>query len=129
MRSLPTATTSTRFRPPAADGPSSALRDIGARTYREHCEDCHGADGLGKPYVYPALAGNRLVVAASANNALNMVLLGGFAPSTVSNPRPYSMPPYADRLSPVEVAGVLTYVRSSWGNNAPAVSPGLVRER
>ena len=89
----------------------------------------HGADGLGKPSVYPALAGNRLVTAASANNALRTVLFGGFGPSTARNPRPYGMPPYAHRLSATDIAAVLTYVRSAWGNAATAVSPTAVSER
>lgn len=129
LRTLPTTGARPRARPPAAGKPPSALLDIGARTYKEHCGDCHGEDGLGKPYMYPALAGNRTVVAPSANNALKAVLLGGFAPSTASNPQPYGMPPYADLLTPIEVAGVLTYVRSAWGNSAPAVSPDIVCKR
>jgi len=39
------------------------------------------------------------------------------------------MPPYAHRLSATEIAAVLTYVRASWGNAAPAVSPAAVSER
>jgi len=39
------------------------------------------------------------------------------------------MPPYAHQLSPTEIAAVLTYVRSTWGNDAPAVAPAAVRER
>jgi mono/diheme cytochrome c family protein len=130
LRTLPIAGTQlARLGPRVGDEQREALRDVGAGIYRRHCGDCHGADGLGKPYVYPALAGNRLVTATSANNALKTVLFGGFAPSTTTNPRPYGMPPYAQRLSSTEVAAVLTYVRSSWGNDAPAVSPAAVRER
>ena len=105
------------------------LLELGATVYTEHCAECHGDDGRGKEYVYPALAGNRLVTATSANNALRTVLYGGFAPSTAGQPRPHSMPPYAHELSYGEIAAVLTYVRSSWGNDAPAVAPVAVRER
>jgi mono/diheme cytochrome c family protein len=130
LRTLPaTRSQVARLGPRVGDEEREALRDLGADVYRKHCGDCHGDDGLGKPYVYPALAGNRLVTATSANNMLKTVLFGGFAPSTATNPRPYGMPPYAHLLSPTEVAAVLTYVRSSWGNDAPAVSPVVVRER
>jgi mono/diheme cytochrome c family protein len=105
------------------------LVELGAAVYTDHCAECHGDDGLGKPYAYPALAGNRLVTATSANNALRTVLYGGFAPSTAAQPRPHSMPPYAHQLSYREIAAVLTYVRASWGNDAPAVAPVAVRER
>ena len=130
VRSLPRSNAERpRFKPIARAERRDALWDVGARTYDEYCSDCHGTDGRGKPYVYPALAGSRIVTAVSANNALQAVLYGGFAPSTAANPRPYGMPPYADRLSPTEVAGVLTYVRSSWGNDAPSVSPAFVGGR
>jgi mono/diheme cytochrome c family protein len=105
------------------------LIELGAEVYRTHCSECHGEDGEGEPYIYPALAGNRLVTAVSANNALQTLLYGGFAPSTVSTPRPHGMPPYAHRLSPAEIAAVLTYVRSSWGNGASAVAPSAIVER
>jgi mono/diheme cytochrome c family protein len=105
------------------------LVELGATVYKDHCAECHGDDGLGKPYAYPALAGNRLVTATSANNALHTVLYGGFAPSTAAQPRPHGMPPYAHQLSYREIAAVLTYVRASWGNDAPAVAPVAVRER
>jgi mono/diheme cytochrome c family protein len=105
------------------------LVELGGGVYRNHCSECHGEDGEGEPYVYPALAGNRLVTAESANNALQTILYGGFAPSTAMHPRPYGMPPYAHRLSPTEIAAVLTYVRSSWGNTAGAVSPIAISER
>ena len=107
----------------------STLRERGAAVYREQCSDCHGEDGRGKPRVYPALAGNRLVTAESAHNALRTVLFGGFPPATLGNPRPYGMPPYAHRLSATDVAAVLTYIRSAWGNIASAVSPAAVSER
>ncbi|HVY63246.1 MAG TPA: c-type cytochrome [Gammaproteobacteria bacterium] len=130
LRTLPAAHPETaRFGPLVGAEQGDALRMLGATVYREHCSDCHGADGLGKPLVYPALAANRLVTAESANNALRTVLFGGFAPSTAKHPRPYGMPPFAHQLSPTEIAAVLTYVRSAWGNDAPAVSPAAVSER
>ena len=38
------------------------------------------------------------------------------------NPRPFGMPPYLLTLSDADIAAVLTHVRRSWGNQAPAVS-------
>lgn len=118
-----------RIGPRVTDDEREELVKLGATVYAEHCADCHGEDGLGKPFVYPALAGNRLVTATSANNALNTVLYGGFAPSTAQQPRPYGMPPYAHQLDYREIAAVITYVRSAWGNDAPALAPAAVRER
>lgn len=103
-----------------------ALMQAGAALYRDHCAECHGDDGQGEPYVYPSLAGNRLVTAPSPGNAIRTVLFGGYAPSTAGNPQPYGMPAYVHRLSFEEIAAVLTYVRGSWGNTATAVSPATV---
>jgi mono/diheme cytochrome c family protein len=47
---------------------------------------------------------------------------GGFLPATAGNPRPYGMPPFGHVLDDNDIAAVLTYVRGSWGNDAPAVS-------
>ncbi|MDZ4077230.1 MULTISPECIES: cytochrome c [Hydrocarboniphaga] len=105
------------------------LMSGGAKLYGQHCAECHGDDGQGRDHAFPALAGNRLVTAPSANNALRSVLYGGYAPSTAAVPRPYGMPPYQHQLTPDEIAAVLSYVRGSWGNAASAVSAEEVRRQ
>jgi mono/diheme cytochrome c family protein len=130
LRTLPRRDTRLRrLGPPVGEDQLEGLLKLGQSVYSQYCSECHGDDGAGKPYVYPALAGNRLVTALSANNALQTVLFGGFAPSTTGHPRPYGMPPYAQQLSATQIAAVLTYVRASWGNAAPAVAPAAVLER
>ena len=57
---------------------------------------------------------------SSAVNAIRMVLNGGYPPGTAGNPMPYGMPPFAHRLSDDEVAAVVTYIRTSWGNRGAA---------
>jgi len=94
----------------------------GRRLYASHCLDCHGAEGEGKAPAYPPLAGNRAVTLTPAVNAIRMVLNGGFPPGTAGNPRPYGMPPYGHELDDAQVAAVLTYVRTSWGNAAAPVT-------
>ncbi|MYN44556.1 c-type cytochrome [Pseudoduganella sp. FT93W] len=99
-----------------------AFLAAGEKLYRQHCADCHGSAGQGQAPAYPALAGNRGLTLAQTVNPIRMVLNGGFAPATAGNPRPYSMPPFGPVLSDLEVAQILTYVRSSWGNQAEPVS-------
>ena len=94
----------------------------GSKLYEQHCAQCHGDDGKGVPNAYPALAGNRAVVMPQTANLVQMVLNGGYAPATQGNPRPFGMPPYVLVLSSSDVAEVLTYIRSSWGNQADSVS-------
>ena len=96
----------------------------GAKIYEHRCAACHGKDGLGVAGVYPPLGGNSSVNEPTGINAIRVVLLGGFPPATKGNPRPYSMPPFAQQLSDSDVAAVVTYIRQSWGNTAP-----LVQER
>jgi len=94
----------------------------GARIYERHCADCHGRDGEGAPGAYPALSGNRAVTLARPGNVVRAVLLGGFAPATAGNPRPYGMPAFGISLSDAEVAAVVSYIRGAWKNRAGTVS-------
>ena len=105
------------------DGPQvDKIMVQGKELYEANCIDCHGADGKGLPPHYPPLAGNRALTMMEAANPIRIVLNGGFAPSTAGNPRPYGMPPYSHALSDQEVASVVSYLRASWGNQAPPVT-------
>ncbi len=99
----------------------------GAQLYKKNCAECHGEEGQGARtadggYAYPALAGNRMVTAASPVNLVQIVMNGGFAPATAGHPRPFGMPPFVLSLNDSQIASILTYVRSQWGNRAPLVS-------
>jgi len=105
---------------PVAEG--SLLMHLGKTVYDAQCASCHGAQGSGMPPHYPALAGNQSIQMESAVNPIRMVLNGGYPPGTAGNPMPYGMPPFAQSLSDDEVAAVVTYVRSAWGNRGTAIS-------
>ena len=107
--------------PPKKGSPLEDARTNGRPLYEQHCADCHGITGTGQPGRYPALAGNRAVTLPVAANVVQVVMHGGYAPGTVGNPRPYGMAPYAPLLTDVEVAAVVSYIRSAWGNSAAAV--------
>jgi mono/diheme cytochrome c family protein len=103
---------------PAASGAVERGRVI----YRDRCEGCHGPQGEGARGAYPALAGNRAVVMDSPANVIRAVLSGGFQPATAGNPRPWGMPPFGHVLGDEEVAAVVTFIRTQWGNQGAAVS-------
>ncbi|MBR0800878.1 c-type cytochrome [Bradyrhizobium jicamae] len=116
---------------PAASLPSaesSLLLSLGKQLYDRECASCHGASGQGMPPDYPPLAGNQSIQMVSAVNAIRMVLNGGYPPGTAGNPMPYGMPPFAHRLSDDEVAAVVTFIRTSWGNRGEPVSARQANE-
>ena len=107
---------------------SSLLISLGQTVYQARCASCHGPDGRGMPPDYPPLAGNPSIQMESAVNPIRMVLNGGFPPGTADNPMPYGMPPFAQSLSDNEVAAVVTYIRTAWGNRGAAVSASKANE-
>ena len=112
--------------PPEAAAPartSGGLAVAGRQLYQDHCASCHGEQGQGQPGAYPPLAGNRAVTMARTENLLQMLLYGGFGPATAGHPRPFGMPPFTQTLSDADIAALLSYIRTSWGNQAAEVSP------
>jgi mono/diheme cytochrome c family protein len=101
---------------------NSLLMTLGKTIYMAQCASCHGAQGRGAPPNFPPLAGNPSIQMQSAVNPIRMVLNGGYPPGTAQNPMPYGMPPFAQNLSDDDVAAVVTYIRSSWGNRGAAIS-------
>jgi mono/diheme cytochrome c family protein len=101
---------------------SSLLISLGKTVYDARCASCHGVQGEGKPPHWPPLANNQSIEMQSAVNPIRMVLNGGYPPATKGNPRPYGMPPFAGLLSDNEVAAVVSYIRTSWGNRGTPVS-------
>lgn len=123
LQSLPPA--------PRAPPPRGALTGgvaNGDALYREHCAGCHGDDGRGEPGKYPALAGSVSMTAPDPINAVKVTLFGAVPPVTALNPRPYTMPPFAQRLDAAEVAAIVNATRARWGGEAPrAVTADDVR--
>jgi mono/diheme cytochrome c family protein len=102
------------------------LNAHGEVLYKDRCAACHGANGEGGAgpdgVVYAPLAGNRKVLLETPANLIHIVVNGGFPPTTAGDPRPYGMPPFGPSLKDEEIAVLASYVRSAWGNSAPAVS-------
>jgi mono/diheme cytochrome c family protein len=99
-----------------------ASSEIGAKVYKDRCEGCHGKSGEGIQGAYPALAANPAVLQHTPESLVRMIVEGGFGAATAGNPQPYGMPPYGQVLTPLEIAGVITHIRSSFGNKAGYVS-------
>jgi mono/diheme cytochrome c family protein len=102
--------------------------DLGKQTYMTVCVACHQPTGAGLPPVFPPIVKTEYVE-GSAARLIAIVLKGILGPITVSGSVFNNvMPPQEAMLTDEKIASVLTYVRSSFGNSAPAVSVSEVSE-
>ncbi|MFI7859458.1 c-type cytochrome [Pseudomonas promysalinigenes] len=100
----------------------------GASVYIDNCAACHRTDGQGYTRVFPALAGNPVVQTADATSLIHVVLAGGTVPATHTAPSNFTMPAFGWRLSDQEVAEVVNFIRTSWGNQGSQVSAKDVKD-
>jgi mono/diheme cytochrome c family protein len=99
---------------------SQGAAPAGQALFEDRCADCHRVSGEGLPPTFPPLNGSALVQGDPAK-VIDTVLNGRKGLST--------MPAWKDILSDQEVAAILTYVRSAWGNRAGAVTAEQVAAR
>jgi mono/diheme cytochrome c family protein len=100
----------------------------GDRLYAGLCQPCHGSEGQGAPGRYPPLAGSEWVI-QDADTPARIVLFGIEGPVQVlGNTYNEMMDPFAHRLNDREVAAVVNFIRTSWGNDAPDIDPERVAE-
>jgi mono/diheme cytochrome c family protein len=109
--------------PPA---PGSAMMGAGGKIYADECSGCHSKDGKGAPGLFPSLNGTPVVQQADPTTLIHIVLRGGLSVGTKQAPTGAAMPAFAWVLKDDQVAALLTYIRNSWGNVAPAVSTNAV---
>ncbi|CAI8950468.1 Alcohol dehydrogenase (quinone), cytochrome c subunit [Pseudomonas marginalis] len=98
----------------------------GAHTYATRCASCHGLDGKGQPEWMPPLAGATSALARESASAINITLNGSQRVVAAGVPDAYRMPAFREQLSDAEIAQVLTYVRSTWGNHGEAIDAKAV---
>lgn len=99
----------------------------GLAIYKQYCLTCHQVDGGGVPNMNPPLRGTDWVNGDKAR--LIGVLLKGLQNVEVEG-EPYdNVMPAHDFLSDQQIADVLTYIRSNFGNKATAISAQDVKEQ
>ena len=111
---------------PAVTPPPQAEMAAGAAVYARACIACHEADGSGAPRIYPPLPGNANLQSDDPSSTLRIILDGAQTVTTPRAPNTGSMPAYARELSDQQIADVANYIRNSWGNAAPLVTPAQV---
>lgn len=113
--------------PLAADSPAMTA---GAAIYKDACAACHRDNGAGEARLFPRLAGSAIVQSDDPATLGRIVLEGSRAVATNSAPTAPAMPAFGWRLDNDQVAAVLTYIRNTWGNAAPAVTgAAIARQR
>lgn len=110
--------------------PAVEMRRKGKQLYEKNCVGCHQANGMGLPGQFPPLAGSDWVNAEGPNRIIQIVLNGLQGPLNINGvpfTAPVGMPAVGAGLPDEEVAPILTYIRSEWGNKASAVTPEMVK--
>ncbi len=97
----------------------------GAATFARQCASCHGLDGQGGGSL-PPLAGNPAALDPDPTSLLNIVLNGAPALELDNVPAGDAMPQFRSFLNDREIADVVSFARSAWGNRAPSVTDAQV---
>jgi mono/diheme cytochrome c family protein len=111
-----------------AKGPADP-KVVGKALFSANCITCHQATGLGVPGQYPPLAGSEVELGDATNHLIAIVLKGLQGPVVVAG-KPFNnaMQAWEAQYTDQQMAAILTYVRSDWGNNAAPVTADMVKE-
>ena len=82
------------------------LTGRGEGVYQKNCVACHQMNGEGLPPIFPALAGSDIVMFSKDRNI--EILMEGVQGAAMQS--------FANQLSEVDMASVITYTRQAWGN-------------
>lgn len=109
---------------PAANGVAA---NDGSKIYQTNCSSCHQANGQGVPGTFPPLAKNATVTGDAAK--VVHIVKYGLNGKVVVGSTTYNgmMPAWGTQLSDADIAAAVTYIRSSWGNSASAVTAAQVK--
>jgi mono/diheme cytochrome c family protein len=107
---------------PAIHETDNTAAENGKMVYTKYCLACHQVDGSGVPGMYPPL--NQTDWVSGDKNRLIGIILQGMAQEIEVHGVVYKapMPPH-QYLTNEQIADVLTYIRSNFGNSASTVLP------
>ena len=97
----------------------------GKEIYVAQCMSCHLEQGEGIEDVYPPLAKSDYLMADKNRSISNVI--HGLSGEIIVNGKTYNGEMSSFDLSDEEVSDVLNYIRNSWGNKGPAVTPEDVK--
>ena len=98
----------------------------GKQIFGTKCAACHQANGLGVAGVFPPLAASEWVL--GDEKILTNILLHGVNGAIAVKGAPYSgaMPAWK-AMSDEDLAAVMTYIRTDWGNQAAPIKAETVK--
>lgn len=105
--------------------PATAVKSQGQLIYEQNCLTCHQANGSGVPNLNPPLRGTDWVLGDKTR--LINVLLKGLQGQEIEGDMYDNAMPAHDFLDDTQIADVLTYIRSNFGNKAEAVTADEVK--
>ncbi len=100
---------------------AAAFSSAGGHLYETRCASCHGLDGKGQAPWIPPLAGATSALVAAPDSAINITLNGSLRVVAAGVPDAYRMPALREQLSDGEIAEVLSFIRTTWGNRGGEV--------
>jgi cytochrome c oxidase cbb3-type subunit 2 len=98
----------------------------GRASYSANCSACHQANGEGLPGVFPPLNASGVVNKDDATKHIHIVLAGLQGAKAGGVLYTSAMPPFAGMLSDADIADIVDYERSSWGNHGEPVTAAQV---
>jgi mono/diheme cytochrome c family protein len=101
---------------------TSTGSDAGRAIYMSTCSACHQPEGRGLRGAFPPLAGSDWLASHPTEAAIATVLHGLSGPIEVNGERYNAVMPPIPHLSDEQVAAVLGYVYSQWGNDGRSVT-------
>jgi cytochrome c oxidase cbb3-type subunit 2 len=102
----------------------------GQALFTANCAACHQATGEGLAGAFPALKGNAAVNDADATTHIRVVLHGLQGADVGGVVYSSPMPPFAETLGDADIAAIINYERSSWGNHGlPVTTQQVAAER
>ena len=108
---------------------AAAAAAQGKKVYEAVCGICHGVDGNGKPGQAPPLAGSEWVLTKGINRLTHIPLEGLTGTLKVEGKEwNLNMAAMGAALHDDELAALLTYIRTSWGNKAGEVTADDVKK-
>ncbi|MDE2150556.1 MAG: cytochrome c [Gammaproteobacteria bacterium] len=118
----PTPAAAGTARTPVAGAPLAR----GKQLFETNCAACHQSNGRGLPGAFPALAGNAVANAADATEHIHIVLFG-LQGKTIDGVKYASpMPAWGAQFDDRQIADLINYERSAWGNHGAPVTAAEV---